>query len=571
MEYGLDLIVIDYLQLMGGDTRSNNRVQEVSYISRSLKVLAKEINVPVLTAAQLSRAIEQRSDKRPVLSDLRESGCLTGDTLITLAKDGSQAPLKTLEGKTDFNIWALNPETLKIGKMPVSRAFSTGKKPVSLMKTRLGREIKATANHRFLTMDGWKRLDELSNEDFIAVPRKVDQLSEKKTISDTKIALLAHLIGDGCTLPRHSIQYTTNEIDLAEIVADLAKKSFGKEIAPRIKKERTWYQVYLTSTRHHTHGVRNAISEWLDELDAFGLRSYEKTIPHLIFKQPKEQIALFLRHLWATDGSIQLVKGKKHRPIAYYASSNKELTQGVQTLLLRLGIVGRIKRVSQKDKGRDQYNVYITGKPDLLKFIEKVGAVGEYKQKSLQEISDYLEKHNSNPNLDVIPKMAWRKHVVPAMKAISMTTRQMQAGMGGSYSGTGLYKSNLSRERSEKVAEIVQSHELMALAKSDVYWDKITSIIPNGEEEVFDLTIPQHHNFVANNIIVHNSLEQDADIVMFIYRPDQYEEETTKQNVAEIIVAKHRNGPTGNVELIFRPNLAKFENAATRRVDFEQA
>ncbi|HIE25468.1 MAG TPA: replicative DNA helicase [Anaerolineales bacterium] len=84
MEYGLDLIVIDYLQLMSGDTRSNNRVQEVSYISRSLKVLAKEINVPVLTAAQLSRAIEQRSDKRPVLSDLRESGSLEQDADIVM-------------------------------------------------------------------------------------------------------------------------------------------------------------------------------------------------------------------------------------------------------------------------------------------------------------------------------------------------------------------------------------------------------------------------------------------------------------------------------------------------------
>ncbi len=84
MEYGLDLIVLDYLQLMGGDTRNDNRVQEVSYISRSLKVLAREINVPVLAAAQLSRAVEQRTDKRPVLSDLRESGSLEQDADIVM-------------------------------------------------------------------------------------------------------------------------------------------------------------------------------------------------------------------------------------------------------------------------------------------------------------------------------------------------------------------------------------------------------------------------------------------------------------------------------------------------------
>ena len=84
MEYGLDLVIIDYLQLMGSEAHNNNRVQEVSYISRSLKVLARELNVPVLTAAQLSRDVEQRSDNRPVLSDLRESGSLEQDADIVM-------------------------------------------------------------------------------------------------------------------------------------------------------------------------------------------------------------------------------------------------------------------------------------------------------------------------------------------------------------------------------------------------------------------------------------------------------------------------------------------------------
>jgi len=84
MEFGLDLVIVDYLQLMGGDTRTDNRVQEVSYISRNLKVLARELNVPVLAAAQLSRAVEQRSDKHPVLSDLRESGSLEQDADIVM-------------------------------------------------------------------------------------------------------------------------------------------------------------------------------------------------------------------------------------------------------------------------------------------------------------------------------------------------------------------------------------------------------------------------------------------------------------------------------------------------------
>jgi replicative DNA helicase len=84
MEFGLDLVLVDYLQLMSGGMRSENRVQEVSYISRNMKILARELHVPVLAAAQLSRAIEQRADKEPQLSDLRESGSLEQDADVVM-------------------------------------------------------------------------------------------------------------------------------------------------------------------------------------------------------------------------------------------------------------------------------------------------------------------------------------------------------------------------------------------------------------------------------------------------------------------------------------------------------
>ena len=84
LEYHLDLVIVDYLQLMSSDKPTDNRVQEVSFISRNLKVLARELEVPVLAAAQLSRAVEQRQDKRPVLSDLRESGSLEQDADIVM-------------------------------------------------------------------------------------------------------------------------------------------------------------------------------------------------------------------------------------------------------------------------------------------------------------------------------------------------------------------------------------------------------------------------------------------------------------------------------------------------------
>src|SRR5438046_4692472 len=103
LRHNVDLIVVDYMQLMHGRRRGDdNRVQEVSSISRAMKGLARELRVPVLAISQLSRAPEQRPDKRPILSDLRESGCLAGDTPVYLPDTGAHVPIKDLVGKSEI-------------------------------------------------------------------------------------------------------------------------------------------------------------------------------------------------------------------------------------------------------------------------------------------------------------------------------------------------------------------------------------------------------------------------------------------------------------------------------------
>ena len=154
---------------------------------------------------------------------------------------------------------ALNTKAWQLEPCTVSNAFATGCKPVYRMTTRLGRSIRATANHKFLTMQGWQKLESLSRGDRIALPRKLPS-STQATMSNDELALLGHLIGDGCTLPRHAIQYTTHEYELAEIVANLAIAVFGDAVLSRIQKERDWFQTYLYASYHLTHRVRNPIS-----------------------------------------------------------------------------------------------------------------------------------------------------------------------------------------------------------------------------------------------------------------------------------------------------------------------
>nr|CAP09634.1 barnase-N-DnaB intein-N fusion protein [Transformation Vector pICH13688] len=118
-----------------------------------------------------------KSEAQALGWDVRESGCISGDSLISLASTGKRVSIKDLLDEKDFEIWAINEQTMKLESAKVSRVFCTGKKLVYILKTRLGRTIKATANHRFLTIDGWKRLDELSLKEHIALPRKLESSS----------------------------------------------------------------------------------------------------------------------------------------------------------------------------------------------------------------------------------------------------------------------------------------------------------------------------------------------------------------------------------------------------------
>jgi replicative DNA helicase len=148
------------------------------------------------------------------------------------------------------------------------------------------------------------------------------------------------------------------------------------------------------------------------------------------------------------------------------------------------------------------------------------------------------------------------------MAQAGVTTRQLHAGLNTAYCGSTLYKAGLSRGRAATVARIVESGQMHNLATSDVHWDEIVAIEPDGDADVFDLTVDGLHSFVADDIVAHNSLEQDSDLVFFIYRDEYYNDETDAQGIAEVHLAKHRNGPTGTEKLAWLNRYAKFADLA---------
>jgi replicative DNA helicase len=148
------------------------------------------------------------------------------------------------------------------------------------------------------------------------------------------------------------------------------------------------------------------------------------------------------------------------------------------------------------------------------------------------------------------------------MPELGVTTRELAARLGMQYCGSTLYEHGVGRARMRRLADALPDRYLQDLAESDLLWDRVMEIVVLGPQPVFDATVHGTHNFVANGLVVHNSLEQDADVVVFLYRDEIYNPESDQRGTAEVIVAKHRNGPTGMTRLAFLDHLTKFANMA---------
>jgi len=118
-----------------------------------------------------------------------------------------------------------------------------------------------------------------------------------------------------------------------------------------------------------------------------------------------------------------------------------------------------------------------------------------------------------------------------------------------------------------KISEVTENQKIYSLVKQkneDTYFQFSYNIIHSisycGLNKVYDETIPFYHNYLKNNLILHNSIEQDADVVIMLYREDYYTETKEKAQITEFIIAKNRNGPVGTAKLIFDSAITTFKN-----------
>ncbi|MBM4394536.1 MAG: replicative DNA helicase [Deltaproteobacteria bacterium] len=550
MKDQLDMVMIDYLQLIDPADKRVSREQQISEISRSLKAMAKELRIPVIALSQLSRAPETRpgKDKRPLLSDLRE--CVTGDTLVVLA-DGSRTPIRDLVGTA--------PKVVAVagGRLVRTRAecvWSVGRRPVWRVRLASGRTVRATADHRLLGWEGFRKVADLAPGDRLALARHLPEPLEPEEWQDSRVVLLGHLIGDGSYLPHQPLRYTTASEKNSRAVYEAAIE-LGSTVT-RCPGRGNWHQLVIAGNGNRWHPA--GVGKWLRDLGIWGQRSPDKRVPAAAFRLSNRQVALLLRHLWATDGTISPRRTGRGSSAIAFSTCSPGLAADVAALLLRLGIVARVRQPTAA--AGSVWSVSVSGADEQRRFLERVGAFGPRAAPAC-EMEGILAAVRASTNVDTLPREAWGEVV-----GAGLSQRAMACSRGTAYGGSSHFSFSPSRSVAAEYAWLVGSDRLADAATDDLFWDEVVEVRPDGEDEVFFLTVPGAATWLADGVTSHNSgaIEQDADVVMFLYRPEYYEREEEKKaevkGILEIIIAKQRNGPTGTVCLHFESETMRVAN-----------
>jgi replicative DNA helicase len=447
-------------------------------------------------------------------------------------------------------------ERLRLVPRTLSHAFPSGVKEVFRVRLRSGREVEATANHPFLTYDGWRPLGELTVGSRVAVPRQVPEPLLTSALPEPEIVMLAHLIGDGSFVRNQQVRYASkDEENLAAVMA--AARHFGVAAVRDDYEAAHCTTLRMTAPYDTGPGKRGPIASWLESFGLLGCRSHEKFIPSRIFALPRRQIALFLRHLWATDGSVTVSKAGTVR--VYFATTSERLARDLLGLLLRFDIRARIHAVGNI-YGHPQWTLDVGGVECQRRFLEEIGVNGKRGIEARKALVR-LKSMEAAGRFDTIPGDVW-KRVSEAMSYQGMGISALRTRIGTASSGDLNPMISPSRNRLHRIAQILGDAELEMISTNDVYWDEIKSVESIGEQCVYDATVQGTHNFIANGISLHNSIEQDSDVVILLHREDAYERESPRAGEADMIVAKHRNGPTTTVTVAFQGHYSRFVDMA---------
>ncbi|CAN5219498.1 hypothetical protein BH20ACI1_BH20ACI1_12320 [soil metagenome] len=392
----------------------------------------------------------------------------------------------------------------RIAGKPALAVVSQGKKQVFTLQTKLGHKITATNNHPFLTVTGWQNLESLKIGSRIASARRINCFG-KEEIPDWEAILLGLMIAEGqCHTPGHSPCFTSTDSVLVESLTNAVEKGLRANVS---YNNHYGYRLVNKIGRGGLMTVNKA-TIWLKSYN-LNVGALEKFVPPKIFRAPKKSVALFLRALFSGDGSIYLQNKREHRTASVeYCSSSEELARDVHHLLLRFGIVSRLREKATKKN--PTYLIQILRTADVKLFLDEIGFLpnSEKDIRAKNKILPILRKRKIIQRRigDTLPKEFWS---LLKTEAASFQTSLYASGIHVRNTGKDVTYLEL-----EKFLQNCPQSNLSHYLENDIIWDEIISIEETGEEEVFDICVPDTKNFIANNLVVHNSTYARAGLLV---------------------------------------------------------
>jgi len=362
----------------------------------------------------------------------------------------------------------------------------SGIKPCFRVTTRTGRSVEVTGHHPFLTVKGWRPLHDIVVGARIAVPRWLPCFGNDRSLPLGKVRLLAYFIAEG-GLTGRTPGFTNADM---EIVAD-----FHASIAQQFETLRVRQRgiSYHPSAGHHG-GKPNPLTTWLRELNLMGKGADEKRFPDCVWGWDRERMREFIKVLMSCDGTVYSMGGY---PRIEFAVASEGLARDLHHALVRFGIVGKFWR--KKDRC---WRVEITEPKSVRRYQTQIGWIGE---KSRRFTGDLPSRRS---NVGHLSKEIWSDVRFSADRR-GLTLMQVARRAGEPHSdvrGFNLHTSRgLPSGRLAAYAEVLKDVALRQLASDDIYWDEIVSIEATGEHQVYDLTVPDTNNFIAQDILVHNT------------------------------------------------------------------
>ncbi len=455
--------------------------------------------------------------------------CLASTSLITEARTGERMTIADFVRRGNAGellaVHSLD-ERWHLQVVEPSDFIDNGVRDVMALTTGSGRRLRATGSHPLRTVDGWVPMEELRPGDRIAVPRRVKTGAVTKVMPDALVGLVGYLLGDGCITGGSPVLSAVNPVivaDASRLAAQLGvtakPKAFQICSVPSCDDSQRQLRDGELGHRHATalgltteRGRPNPLLDALRELGLQGLGAHDKHVPRAFFGLPDYQIAILLSRLFATDGwaSVSYIvrrRGARPRPLVEvgFGSVSEQLARDVQHLLLRLGINARLRLRSVAYGGgrRASYAVEIHDATGIRKFADRVGIVGKA-DRMLEALRAVDTRTRTVAVRDSIPDEVWDA-ILKAKGERTWAEVSRAAGRSSNHNWHQSSRQPLSRERLGDLAAGLDSPELADLAESDVLWDTVTSVEPDGTDRVYDLTVAGNHNFVADDVVVHNS------------------------------------------------------------------